>query len=101
MAEYQIQDKVLLIEGQLNKVSVAKLYSQILKDKHFKEIDYISLKKLEEIDSAGVAMLDELILKLPHPVPVRDMSEIVKDTISVFESRSLPENPKPKKAGIF
>ncbi len=101
MADYQIEKKVLRISGHLNKSTVARLFTKILKDKNYKEIDYISLKDLLDIDSSGVAMLDELIIRLPHQVPIRDTSDLVKDTISVFQSISLPDNPKPRKAGIF
>ncbi|HPY96405.1 MAG TPA: MlaE family lipid ABC transporter permease subunit [Candidatus Cloacimonadota bacterium] len=101
MLEYKIEDKALFLIGSLNKDTIPEIYENISKEKNLSEIDKISLEGLEQIDSAGVALLDELIIASGKDLPLTGMSQMIKDTVSVFESRSLPESSKPRKIYMF
>ncbi|HOQ80238.1 MAG TPA: hypothetical protein PLH63_04180, partial [Candidatus Cloacimonadota bacterium] len=101
MLEYKIEDKALFLIGSLNKETIPEIYEKISKEKSLSEIDKISLEGLEQIDSAGVALLDELIIASGKDLPLIGMSQIIKDTVTVFESRSLPESSKPRKIYMF
>jgi len=101
MADYIIDSDCLKISGSLNKDTVADLFAKLQKEINFEKIDYISLLDLDNIDSAGVAMLDELIIMSGKELVLKDMNTQVKDTVSVFESKSLAISEMPAKMGFF
>ncbi|MDX9978375.1 MAG: hypothetical protein RBS16_10155, partial [Candidatus Cloacimonadales bacterium] len=78
MADYIIDSDCLKISGSLNKDTVADLFAKLQKEIDFEKIDYISLLDLDNIDSAGVAMLDELIIMSGKELVLNDMNTQVK-----------------------
>jgi phospholipid/cholesterol/gamma-HCH transport system permease protein len=94
-------NQTLFLQNELNKETVPKLYTEILKLK--KEIiTNIDLQEVTKIDSAGVAFLDYLfqIYNDPKPVLVNSSAEIEK-TLETFTSLTLPSEKKRGTVNIF
>lgn len=101
MADYRIENATLFISGSLDKQSADSLFAEIIKNKNFKELHSISFAELTDIDSAGVACVNELVSMTGRQIALRDMNESVKNTYTVFNSQDLPESAKPQKKGLF
>lgn len=98
-----IEEKCLIFKTDLLKSSVPQLYQVIFKE-NLSTITHIDLAQVSQIDSAGVAFLDELILfqeKNNQAVQIKNANETLASAIQIFNSRTLPESPKPAFEGIF
>lgn len=95
----EIVDNVLIISGELSSKKVPRAYSsvtQLLKHKHPTEID---LSRVESIDSAGVAFLDEIHSRLASKgiLLIKGAKPEVQAVIDTFSSIKLPvQFPEPE-----
>lgn len=96
-----LEDKTLRFEESLNKNTVTALQNRISKFPDSR-IDFIDLSGIENIDSAGVAFLDELILKNEiKKSGIINPNKQVSSAISTFSSLDLDIVNKPKSNHFF
>lgn len=99
----QITNNILYLSGDVVFSTITGLQKELqaLKGQSVHSID---LKQVSQIDSAGVAFIDECLLlfreadKLPSLVSV---PEEMKASIEIFSSLKVPEVPKDKPMGFF
>jgi phospholipid/cholesterol/gamma-HCH transport system permease protein len=106
MITFQHSQNHLRLKGELLIDQTEELLSSfdhILSQHHDSEL-VIDLSEVQKIDSAGVALLDEMIERgQSRGVSVRliDAGEIVSKTLSAFSSRGLSAFDKPVSISLF
>ncbi len=92
-------NKIFVIEGNLDKNTVPKYFGYFKKKKKIK-IEQVDLSNLTFIDSAGVAFLDWLRTNYKN-IKIINIPELAKDAIQTFSSANLKEINPPKSDNIF
>ena len=93
-----IKDKKLILPEKIDRFCVTELLDEFHKlDKS--KIKFFDLSEVKEIDSAGVAMLDEF--QLIHKVEIKNVTESVAMAIDTFSMRKLAKVEPPKSDNIF
>ena len=106
MAEISIQENTVYLTGELKIKSIKPLWDQIsqfaLKDGHSGII--IDLAGVAAIDSAGVALLDEVKAKyttITREIQLSNIPSNIQQVIDTFSTEHLPAETIPSKAGFF
>ena len=92
----KIENNKILFSGELNRFTADKILAKFKKEKKA-NINELDLKDVELIDSAGVALLDEIMHLLESNNPkIINASNIIQEAITTFTSLDLTENNPPK-----
>ncbi len=84
-----LENKTLFFDGSLTRFNVTGLLHKIEEFKD-REIKFLDLSKVSNIDSAGVAFLDELMILFREYTPhLLNASESVDTTIKMFSSMNI------------
>ncbi len=95
------QNSILTFSGEISKFNIPDLNSAYQKIKILR-LERIDLQNVEQIDSAGVAFLDKLILEFSDFKPeLVNATESVQNTINTFSSLQIPIPVKKKTDNIF
>ena len=103
---YSVKDNIIFLKNDLNKSNVPNLYKNIIFDltllsKNHAEI-IIDGSELNNIDSAGVALLDEMIEISKLSVDsIKNFSPAIQKKIKIFTVQGLPEENPPKKESFL
>lgn len=104
MLEYQKKHNGLYLSGELTSSHIPSIYNGLKKELKNSETSSINISGLTELDSAGVAFLDELqetISKGTKLVLIEGASELQQQIIETFSSSSVPIQDKPRQPGFF
>lgn len=97
----KIENNKILFSGELNRFTADKILAKFKKEKKA-NINELDLKDVELIDSAGVALLDEIMHLLESNNPkIINASNIIQEAITTFTSLDLTENNPPKPDNFF
>ena len=97
----EFQNSVLTFSGNIDKFNIPELIAAYQKLKILR-LERIDLQNLEQIDSAGVAFLDKLLLEYSDFKPeLVHANESVQNTINTFSSLNITVPKKQKPANIF
>ncbi len=106
MAEISIQEDTVYLSGELKIKSIKPLWEQIsqfaLKDGRSRII--IDLAGVAAIDSAGVALLDEIKTKyttINRDIQLSNIPSNIQQALDSFSTEHLPAETIPSKAGFF
>ena len=97
----EYKDKTLFLEGAVTKFTTTDLLAEFSRIK-ISEVEFIDLQNVKSIDSAGVAFIDEIKLRLKDFSPqLVNVAEEINASIETFSAEKMPE-PKPaEKANIL
>jgi phospholipid/cholesterol/gamma-HCH transport system permease protein len=97
----EFQNSILTFSGEINKFNVPDLNSAYQKAKILK-LESIDLQNVEQIDSAGVAFLDQLLLEFSDfkPELINARGSVLK-TINTFSSLHIPIPARKKTDNIL
>jgi len=99
---YSIENEVLYLRGELLKTNITSIRSELLSVLPTKRIEVIDGSGITDIDSAGVALLDEVMEKLYlGGEALQGFSSENTSKINIFSVRSLPEEPLPSKESFL
>jgi phospholipid/cholesterol/gamma-HCH transport system permease protein len=94
----------LILTGPLTKETAPALFSAFKTDTAPVSITSVDAAAIERIDSAGVALLDEILARIQAAggsAEIINASPTAKAAIATFSSLSLKTEPPPKPAGFF
>ncbi|MEA2103416.1 MAG: MlaE family lipid ABC transporter permease subunit [Candidatus Cloacimonadota bacterium] len=107
MALIEFKNNTFFLKGFLNKNNAEKVFekAESFLQKHESDQLIFDLKNLENIDSAGVATLNQIqdnAKDISVSIKFQNISEKVQDSLKTFSSENLPTlDSSKKKAGIF
>ena len=94
---YEISDNVIFLKGDYTKQSVTTIRENLIKSLKLVRIDVIDGTRLGDLDSAGVALIDELIEYFNLDLSgLRSFSNENLNKVNIFTVTGLPVEPKPK-----
>jgi len=99
---YNLENEVLSLQGELIKTTVTSIRKELLAILHTKRIEYIDGAAITDIDSAGVALLDEIMERCYlGSETLQNFSRENTSKIAIFSVRSLPVEPLPQKESFL
>lgn len=104
MLDIKIDKHTLVVCGALNSGSIPVAYAKYNKMSKAYPIYTIDIENVTELDSAGVAWLDELREGLSgdgQKILIQGAGELQQSIIDTFSSLQIPKQPLPHQAGIF
>jgi phospholipid/cholesterol/gamma-HCH transport system permease protein len=106
MAEISIQEDTVYLSGELKIKSVKPIWDQVNQfvQKDGRSDIMIDLSGVTSIDSAGVALLDEIKSKCSLKainIQLLNVPPNIQEAIDIFSTELLPAETIPSKAGFF
>ena len=94
---YEISDDTIYLKGDYTKLTVTVAREMLIKSVKNIRIELINGSQLENLDSAGVALIDELIEYFNLDLSaLQGFSEANLNKVNIFTVIGLPEEPKPE-----
>lgn len=104
MLEYQRKHQSLHLSGELTSGFIPNVYTGLRKELRASDTISIDISGLTELDSAGVAFLDEIqeiASRGGKFVLIEGASELQQSIINTFSSSGIPIQDKPRQQGFF
>lgn len=104
MLEYHRKQSSLILSGELIAAQIPAIYAALKKELRQAEVSSINISGLTDLDSAGVALLDEMQEMLAQSgrlVLIEGASELQQSIIETFSSSGLAIQEQPRMPGFF
>jgi phospholipid/cholesterol/gamma-HCH transport system permease protein len=100
---YEIIDRIVFLKDDITKSSVSEFRNSLLIDlEKASAIDSIDGSQITDLDSAGVALIDEIIEKCTLSLDsLINFSETNQKKVNIFTVQGLPEDVKPAKESML
>jgi phospholipid/cholesterol/gamma-HCH transport system permease protein len=97
MSYFFISDRTLYLKGDMTKTTVPDIRNQLLRETKT-PLTLIDGTAVSEIDSAGVALIDEIMqINSLSADDLTGFSQLQQEKISIFTTHGLPAVPLPKR----
>ncbi len=104
MLEYHRKQSSLILSGELIAAQIPAVYAALKKELRQAEVSSINISGLTDLDSAGVALLDEMqemLVQSGRLVLIEGASELQQSIIETFSSSGLAIQEQPRMPGFF
>ena len=97
MKNYEITDNTIFLRGDYTKLSVSAIRESLIKNIKHGRIELINGSRLDNLDSAGVALIDELIEYFNLDLSaLQAFSDVNMNKVNIFTVIGLPVEQKAK-----